>query len=193
MADEKEQVKRVQAEAAPTTDEVLDQDLYDALMNATPEDLIAPDPTAEAPKGNTLPSTGWLHSPARLELLATADDRLARVAELIDPHFGRVERVHVRLLKGSKRIILTPARANDLSALPVKRYETNAGAWVNLFTLLGPKKMTEETGYKARYDVALIPEGSPLGKGLVIDLGKRKERRKESKKDQSDPAAEQGK
>ncbi|HYG57730.1 MAG TPA: hypothetical protein VD902_06645 [Symbiobacteriaceae bacterium] len=42
--------------------------------------------------------------------------------------------------------------------------------------------LTIESGYKERFDVAYVPQGSPLWPGLVIDLSQPWDRRVDAKK-----------
>lgn len=173
-----ETVKRVMEAAAAAKNEVLHQSALDALMNTTPEELIAPEKDPEVIKGNARRSGCWLHAPALLNLFAAADKRLTRVARLDKIEVRRVERVRPRLVPGTKLVILKAAHAEDLSAIPVNRY--GRAVTVNLITLMSEHGLTVEPGYRERFEVAYIPEGSPHWPGLVFDLDDVKERRKES-------------
>lgn len=159
--------------------EFLSKRIHDALMNARPEDLIHPDPRAEIIKGGANPSGGWLHSPAHLELFAAADKRLTQVAELGGQVVKQVERVHAVLVKGSTVVVIQAAPSGDLSAIRVTRYDGFSAAWINLISLLGPARLLVETGYRERFDIGFVPEGSILWPGLTFDLSQPQERRQE--------------
>ncbi len=187
MASEEPKVDKIQAEmvkkaAATAIDEVINKSMADRLLGVRPEDLIAPNPQAEVVKGTARRSSAWLHSPAHLELLAIADKRLTRIAAQRGIIVNEVERVHATLIRGTRLVVIQPAGVNDLSALPVNRYEGTSSAWINLFTLLAPENLTVETGYKERFEVAYVPKGSPLWPGLVFDLGRPTGRRKTTRK-----------
>lgn len=179
------QAKPDKTQAPAQMEEILPQTITVALNNATPDQLIGATPGAEVIKGNTHGPVAWRHAPALLQFLATADRRLTKVARQSGINVPKVERLHAYLLKGTQLLILKPAPSTDTTAYEVKRF-TRSGAWVNLFPLLGETKYTIETGWKDRFDVAFIPETSPLWPGLIIDLNSPKERRSESKKDKAE-------
>lgn len=189
MATGKDPAERVKEAAAAAMSDTLNKSTFDLLMNVQPEDVVEPSPKAELVKGNAHRSVGWLHGPAHLEMLATADGRLTRLAELQGMSLSKVERVKAKLIKGTKLVIIQPAPASDLSAFPVTRFK-GKGCWINLITLLNPEGFGVETGYKERFDIAYVPKGSPMWPGLVIDLGDPKERRQHSTKKAS--AAKKG-
>lgn len=178
------------AAAAAAKEEVLSKTTLEALINARPETLIAPNIDGEQRRGNANRSGGWLHSPAHLELFAVADQRLTRIATEGEVTRKKVERVHCRLIPGTKLVIIKPAAANDLTALPVTRYAKSSSAWINLISLLEGPGLAVETGYRERYDAAYIPEASPLAPGLVIDLSRTLERRTEPAKKSSKSSAQ---
>ncbi len=173
-----ELAKRVMEAAAAAKDEVLKQSTLDALMNTKPEDLIAPEDNPEVIKGNAKPSGGWISSPAMLEIFAAADKRLTRVAGWAGIQVKRVEKVHARLIPGTKLVVLKAAPGDDFKAIPVVRNGNNVT--INLITLLSSPKnrLTIETGYRERFDINYIPEGSLHWPGLVLDLGDPQEREK---------------
>lgn len=160
--------------------EVLHQTTVETLMNVRPEDLVNPNPGAELPKGTARRSSAWVHAPNQIELLTMAQKRLTRLAEL--KGINKVERVHARLVKGTRLVVLQPAAAVDLTAVPVNRWATSSSAWINLYTLLAPEGIMVETGHKERFEVAFVPVGSPLWPGLVIDLTQPRDRRKTASK-----------
>lgn len=182
--------KQLKRAAAAAKQEVLNRRAMEALLNTKPEDLIAANLDAEVIKGNARRSGCWIHAPGMVEFFAAADKRLTRVADWTTMEVKRVERVHANLVKGTKLVIIKPAPAEDLTAIPVNRY--GYSATFNLITLLGEAGLTVETGYRERYEVAYIPKESPLWPGLVIDLSQIKERRLEphAKKSDSDQTAD---
>lgn len=169
-------------QVAAGMDDVLDQSVLDVLRNIKPEELIGADDQAEALKGNANPSGCWIYGPAMIGLNAQADKRYTKVSELEGNPKNVVEKATLKLVPGTKLLILKTAKANDLTAIDVNRYSGASGCWINAFSLLGPAGLTAESGYRVRYDVAYIPKSSPLWPGLVINLGKPKERRQVSKK-----------
>lgn len=171
-----ESVKQVMEAIAAAKEEVLSQAAFDALINAKPEDLIAPDPDSEILKGNARASGGWIHSPAILELFAAADKRLTRVAEWMGMNVKRVDKVKANLLRGTKLLVLKPAQDGDLTAFPVVR--SGNSVTINLIALLGEHGLTVDSGYRERYEIAYLPKESPLWPGLFLDLADVKERRK---------------
>lgn len=170
-----EQVRKASAAAK---EEVLNPKTMEALLRARPEDLISADAEAEVIKGNANPSGCWINSPAMVEFFASADKRLTRVANWAGNLVKRVDKIHARLLKGTKLMIITPAQPEDLTAIPINRYGSTAT--FNAVNLLAEAGQTVETGYRERYDVAFVPKNSPLWPALVIDLAQVKERRADS-------------
>jgi hypothetical protein len=169
-------------QVAAGMDDVLDQSVLEALQNVRPEDLIGPDHQAEALKGNANPSGCWIYGPAMIEGNAQADKRFSKDAELDGNPTTKVEKAVLKLIPGTKLLVIKHAKANDLTATDVNRYTGASGFWINAFNLLGPAGLTVESGYRVRYDVAYIPKSSPLWPGLIINLGKPKERRQVGKK-----------
>ncbi|MDB4897720.1 MAG: hypothetical protein JWN15_3982 [Firmicutes bacterium] len=172
---------QVRKSGARAKQQILSRSTMDALLKATPDDLISNDPSAEVIKGNANRSGCWQHAPAQFELFAAADRRLTRVSDWAGMHVKKVERVQCTLLTGTKLLIIHPADADDLSAFPVRRYG-NSTAWVNMVSLLAESSLMVDTGWRERFDVAYIPKESALWPGLVIDLSLPKDRRQESKK-----------
>lgn len=177
-------------QAAAIKEEVLSQDALSALLKVTADDLVGPNPESEVIKGGAHRSGGWLHAPAHLELFAAADRRLTRVANWAGMTVRQVERVHARMVRNTKLVVLQAASPDDLTAIPVNRYDTSS-AWINLIQLLGEAGLVVATGYREKYDVAFVPRGSALWPGLVIDLGQPLERRVEpgSRRKKKDKAA----
>lgn len=173
-----EMVKQVMEAVAAAKEEVLSRSTFEALINTRPEDLIAPDPDSEVIKGNARAPGGWIHSPAILDLFASADKRLTRVSDWMGMSVKRVEKVKPNLVRGTKLLILKPAKEGDLTAIPVVRSGTSVT--INLITLLGEHGLTVETGYRERFDIAYLPKESPLWPGLFLDLADVKERRRDS-------------
>lgn len=171
--------------AAGHMEEILEQTVLDALNSVKPEQLIGAVPDEELRKGTAYPSSAWLHSPAQLELLAQADERLSRVANMkqtAEANVNLVERVDAKLIPGTKLLVLRPASNRDLTAYPVHRYAGQAGAWINLYNLLKPASLAVDSGYRELYTVCYVPSTSPLWPGLVIDLGKSQDRRREPRR-----------
>jgi hypothetical protein len=173
----RELIKQVQEAAAAAKDEVLSKKATEALLNLKEEELISADADAEVIKGNAKRPGCWIHSPAMVELFAAADKRLTRVANWAGMSAKQVAKVHARLVKGTKLVLITPAPVEDLTAIPVHRY--GSSAVFNLVNLLGEAGLTVATGYRERYDVAYVPKESPAWPALVIDLSQQKERRLE--------------
>lgn len=172
--------EKIKQAAAAANEEVLSRTTLETLLHVSPEDLIERNPDREVIKGTAYHSGGWQHAPAQWELFAAADKRLTRVANWAGLNTKRVERVHARLVKGTKLLIIQAASPDDLTAFPVIRYGGSSSIWINLIELLSETGLTVETGYRERYDVAYVPKGSPLWPGLVIDLSQSQERRMES-------------
>lgn len=177
----KEEIEQI---AAAVQEEVIDSSLTDLLRNAKPEDLVGTTPGAEVRKTTALPSSCWIFSPGNTNLLSVAYGRLVRTA---GANVKYVDRVYARFVKGTKILVILPAPPTDLTAYEVKRYKTS-GAWVNLSGLLMEHRLTVEPGWKERYAVSYIPKGSPLGKGIFINLGEVQERRLTRKKDEEEQA-----
>jgi hypothetical protein len=171
--------------AAGAMQEILDQTVIDALNKVRPDQLIGPRHDEELVKGNTHDPSAWIYSLANVQLLTQAEQRLTRIANLNRPadaaQVGQVNRVDARLVPGTKLLILRPASDNDLTAAPIKRYRKNTGAWINLFDLLAPDKLTVDKGYQERYAVNYVPETSPLWPALVMNLDKPLERKGKTK------------
>ncbi|HYF77305.1 MAG TPA: hypothetical protein VD973_09245 [Symbiobacteriaceae bacterium] len=164
--------------------EILDKATLDALNNADPSELIGPMPFEEAPKGTAYNSSGWLHSPAHLELLAVANSRLTRIANVgrdADEEVlaKQVDRVWARLIPGTMIVVIKASPARDLTAIPVTRYEGESSAWINLFPLLGPRRLTGDRGFRELFDILYVPKTSRLWPALFLDLSKPQDRRRE--------------
>lgn len=164
--------------------EILDQATLDALNNADPDDLIGPMPYDEAPKGTAYESSGWLHSPAHLELLAMANSRLTRIANAgrnADEEVlaEQVDRVWARLIPGTLLLVIKASPHRDMTAIPITRYEGESSAWINLFPLLGPRRLKRDRGFRELFDILYVPESSRLWPALFLDLSKPQARRRE--------------
>lgn len=126
-------------------------------------------------KGRKAPSSAWLHAPAFLELLRTADDRLTRVSEMRGATVRCVTKVRAAKVRGKRVVYIVPTHDEDPDGIPVRRY--GAGAWINLVTLLAPAKQTVPKGYRDRYAVDFAPENSPVGPALMINLARPTDRK----------------
>lgn len=160
-------------------EDILSQSVLDALMNLTPDQIREIDTSAESVKGTAKPPSVWVHSPARFEFNAASDKRMTRISGWVGMPVTQVSKVKPRHIEGTKLVVINPASENDHTAVEVTRSSSSSSAWVNLWDLLGPVKLTVETGYRVRYNVAYVPKGSPLWPGLVIDLSQPKERKQE--------------
>jgi len=169
-------VIREVAATAPLS-ETVSKNMADLLLKAKEADLKGPAHDLEIAKGNAKPPTAWVTAPAKLELSALADRRLSKIASWAGTPVKLVARVHARIVGESKVLLLKPAPDSDRTATPVARYEGNSGAQLNLYDLLASHGLTIATGYRERFDVFYVPQGSALWPGLVIDLGVVKERR----------------
>lgn len=170
-------IEKVLKALAAAKEDVLNGKTMEALLKAKPEDLVGPDVEAEVLKGNANPAGGWIHSPAMMRFFAAADKRLTRVANWAGMPVKRVAKVHARLLRGTKLLIITPGNPEDLTAIPVNRRAS--AAMFNLLPLLGEAGLAVEKGYRELYDVSYVPKESSLWPALVIDLDQVKERRLE--------------
>lgn len=175
----KQEAQDQQAAAAAVVEEVINKSVLDLVMNTTEDDLVGPDETAEAIKGNAKPATGWLHAPAVFEFSAVAYKRLQKVAEWAGMKHLDIPKIQAKFIGKSKVLVIKPANESDRTAYDVQRHSGKANALVNLFALLGTHGLTEPTGYRERFDVIYVPKGSPHWPGLLIDLGAPKERREE--------------
>lgn len=175
-----EQAAKIVQAAAAAKQEVLSKRLLDLVLGADPDNLISATDTAELAKGNTNGSVCDIHSPANVEFYAMADKRLGRAARDAGINVTQVERVHARLIPGSRVIVIKPAPKEDLTAYKLNRYESSSTVWVNLFPLLAQEGLALESGYKTRFDVVNIPQESKLWPGLLIDLDQPLERSRET-------------
>lgn len=163
--------------AAADLSETVNKHIADLLLKAKESDLKGPTHDLEIAKGNAKPPTAWVAAPGKLELSALADKRLTRIASWAGMPVKLVPRVHARIVGESKLLLLKPAPDSDRTATPVARYEGNSGSQLNLYDLLASHGLTVATGFRERFDVFYVPQGSDLWPGLVIDLGAVKERR----------------
>lgn len=150
-----------------------------SIPRAKADNVIFNSYDAEVVKGRKAPSSAWLHAPALLELLKTADDRLTRVSESRGATVRRVTMVRAAKVKGKRVVYIIPTSDEDPDGIPVSRYRS--GAWINLITLLGPEKQAVPMGYRDRHAVEFAPEGSPVGPALVINLARPLDRRTDKK------------
>jgi hypothetical protein len=168
-------------------EEIMDQSVMDALNKVTREQLLGPDPDAEAIMGTAYSSSAWIHGPGNVEFLAVADDRLTRIENIEReqkqlPLVNRVDRLIGRIVPGTKLLALIAAPDTDLTATEVKRYDGDSSAWANYSELLASRKLGVDSGYRQLYHVAYVPKTSPLWPALVIDLSKPRERRQSKRK-----------
>jgi len=152
----------IQQAAAAAMQEVLSKTTLDALLNTSPAEVIKPTPEAETVKGSANRPGGWLYGPAQFGLFANADKRLTRLSAIEGRPLKQVEKVQPELIKGRTVLILRTAPAEDLTAIPVRRYPGQSGAWINLYSLPGPAGLTVQTGYRELYDIAWVPKESPF-------------------------------
>jgi len=162
--------------------EVLNRNPFDVLRNLSPDQIIPANPKAEIIKGTANPAGGWLHSPGHFEGFAATDERLTNVSALAGMPVTQVEKVLAFLIKGTKIVVIKPTYSNDPTGIPVTRTAGASSVWINLITLLAEPRLTVPTGYRVRYEVAYVPEGSPLWPGICLDLDSPKERRRKSPK-----------
>jgi hypothetical protein len=194
MASEKKldpmMAEKLKQAAAAAKEDVLSRSAMDALLNATPEELISASPDPEVIKGNMNRPSCWIEGPAMVEFNAASDRRLTRVAGWDGINTKKVGRVHADLVPGTMLLVIRAALPTDLSAIQVNRYAS--ATKFNLVDLLADQGLQVETNYRERYEVAYIPKASKLWPGLVIDLSQPKERRITStKKAEAQTAAQQ--
>lgn len=174
-------------------EETLEQSAVDALNRVTRDQLLGPDPDAEAIMGTAYSSSAWVHAPGNVELLAVADDRLTRIENIERekkslPLVNQVDRVIGKIVPGTQLLALMAAPDTNLTATPVRRYDGDSSAWANHSDLLASRKLAVDTGLKQLYHVAYVPKSSPLWPALVIDLSKPLDRRQEPKRKKEDEA-----
>lgn len=187
MANEKSE----QAKQAPATlDAHLPKKLADLMASVTEKDLRGPNKEAETLKGTTTTPGVWVYSPATFKFSALASRRLTKCARWSGKTDTQVTRVHARFVGETNTVLIKPADPLDVTAFEVAYYSSASGGVVNLYDLLGPANSTVETGYRQRYDVHLVPKGSPLWPGLVINLGESQERKVDVKKKKGEGSAE---
>jgi hypothetical protein len=183
-----EAAKQIAATGEDAIEQVRQKTRPRSMAHLTVDDFIMNDPEEEVVKGSERGSGGWLHSPAHLELFTAADRRLTKVAARRGKVVKEVSKVRASLRKGSKELFIWPADdADDLSAIPVNRWESPA--WINLISLLGSRQLSVRSGYRELHAIEYAPDDCPLGPCLMIDLGKIIERRAEPKKRKTAAAA----
>jgi hypothetical protein len=171
-AEELKQAPAVQVpKPGPANEEVLHQDVLAILKNVTPDQLVTVTHDPEVVKGTAYRPAAWFHGPATIQLMAVAVRRLNKLAGLQGKSNRQVEKVQPTLIKGTRLLVLKPAPAEDMTAIPVVRYSGASNVWINLMTLLGPEGVTVETHWKELHPVVWVPKESPLHPGLLIDLG----------------------
>lgn len=169
--------------------------LYRSGNVSDDDELILNDFRADYLRASQYEPGGWLHGPAHMELFSAGVDRLQRNGAQRGIQ-GRVTKVRAGKLKQQNLIYIYATTDNDPNGIEVnyQRY----GAWINLVTLLGPLRLTERAGYRSRYNLDPM-EQTPVGPALVLDLGRRLERRRDwkkgakSSKKASKPASSAGK
>lgn len=181
---EPEVIRQVVEAAAAAKEDVLKSKTLETLLKAKRSDLVAVDDDAEVLRSNAYAPGCWIHSPAMVELFASADQRLTRIAHWAGMVVKQVDRVHAERIDGTQIVIITPAAHDDRTALPIKR--KGSTATFNLRKLLGAAGIRIQPGYRERYDVAYVPRESALWPALLIDLGDMKERRLEPKSDKQE-------
>ncbi|HEY3368083.1 MAG TPA: hypothetical protein VGK74_23740 [Symbiobacteriaceae bacterium] len=181
MPTEKQKVAPAQGDQPKQTPTILDaqlpKKLADLLSSVTVKDLRGPESAAETLKGNTNTPNVWVYSPAVFKFSSLAQKRLTRVARQAGMQDTQVTRVHAQLIGDSNTVLIKPADALDLTAFENPNYRGVSGGVCNLFDLLGPARCTVETGYRQKYDVHMVPQGSAFWPGLLVDLDDPRERK----------------
>lgn len=119
--------------------------------------------------------TGWLHSPARLQLLTVAARNLVSIARERGMDVGEVLYARAARLEGQHEIYVYPTDEKDPDRLEVTKQKGNL--WINLRTLLAPPDLLFAPGISVRYDIAVAGPESPVGRSLVFDRSVEKARK----------------
>lgn len=141
----------------------------------------------EVLKGTAKAASCWRHSPCMFKLNRAADLRLTKADRLLGSNANQVDKVRAALSKTGKQIYIWPADHEDLEAITVNRVGTSA--WINLWDLLAPEKITMETGYRERHAVQFAPSDGLVTPAIMIDLEKPLERKPERRKSRAKSAA----
>lgn len=150
-----------------------------------PVDLVAPgalpsegfvrgSSKAEVKSSSSMGMKLWLYSPARVVLLSEPTRKLAEVAQLRGFPNRKVERVEVVLDTTTRRIFFYPpdptGADEDLQdAFEVTYRNDGLHAEFNIRSLLQPRGLEVERGWREKYDVKLEPT-SECGPALVFQL-----------------------
>jgi hypothetical protein len=187
------QQRQIRDAAAAAMEETISKSALDAVLNADPKNLITSEPDPDLRKGTAKGSKTWVHAPGRLELLALAASRLVKVSNQQGIPGNRIEKVQAYVIPGSKVLVIKGALSNDLTAITISHRKKSSSVWINCFTALAKAGLTVDTGYMELYNVAYVPNNSPLWPGLLIDFGNRLDRqvepppKKKDKKTQPQP------
>lgn len=131
-------------------------------------------------KGRQYASDVWVIGPAQIELMASAYHKLVKLAETPGGEVRHVAKVRVGRVKGSKNILIRPTTDIDPDGLELKK--VGSDWWVNAITILGPAKLTVQTGYRERFTVTEASEEVSAAPALQFNMGKPAARKVVSRK-----------
>jgi hypothetical protein len=175
----KAQQQQIRDAAAAAMEETISKSALEAVLNVDPKTLFTSEPDPDLRKGTAKGSKTWVHAPGQVELLALAASRLVKVSNQQGIPGNRIEKVQAYVIPGSKVLVIKGAPATDLTAITIRRRKKSSSVWINCFTALAKAGLTVDTGYMELYNVAYLPNNSPLWPGLLIDFGSRLDRQVE--------------
>jgi hypothetical protein len=141
-----------------------------------PDDLVLNSHDREIVKTNQTRSHVTLYSPAMLQVLSLAYGRLLKVGEMRGMNTELILKLRAALRKSTKQVYILPTDEDDIDGIPINGYGYGDGSavWINLISLLGDTKLQVPTGYRDRFQAAIVdkPE-SPVGPALMFNLSRR--------------------
>jgi hypothetical protein len=160
-----------------------------------PDDLVLNSHDREIVKGNQTRSHVSLYSPAMLQLLSLAYQRLLKVGEMRGMKTDLLLKVRAALRKSTRQVYIWPVDEDDPEGIPINNYDKGSAVWINLISLIGDTKLQVPTGYRDRYQATIArKDESPVGPALMFSLSRRISRTlKPGKPDETTAAAKTSK
>jgi hypothetical protein len=158
------------------------------LVNPSPKVILNSVKTQVLSRAAYRTGTGWLHSPARLQLLTVAARNLVSVARDRGMDVGEVLYARAARLEGQHATYVYPTDDQDPDRLEVTKQDS--GVWINLRTLLAPADLLVAPGTSVRYDITVAGAESPVGPALVFDRSVEKARKITVTKKKANPTSD---
>lgn len=129
----------------------------------------------EVLKGNKKAAFFWMHSPARLQMNATAKQRAIKLSELMGESVTDITHIRAAVKKGTKTVFIFLTDSDDPEGIELTK--NRRGAWANLIEILGPLKLTVEPDHQKSFRVEFSEKTDAVWPALKFDMDKVEESR----------------